>query len=277
MKRTMLILTILPLLIVACVGRAEPATPSVAEEPGEGGLPDLGGRELTIGTDPFPPYTIVADDASIVGFEPDLMHEICNLLNCTVNYRVVSWDGIFAALAAGEFDLVGGGAIYTEERDQVVDFTIPYYMAGAAVVVTIDESEIQTPDDLLNPGVITGVFTGDMSEITAVEFGIPDDQLKRYGSVDLQFLALINGDVNAIVQLSDSIGEFVYRIYDGKLKVLSDEEGPILLTEETVHLVVSEEDTELREAINAALTRLIQNGTVASLLTKWNMVVSIPE
>ncbi len=277
MKKTILTLVTLVFLIAACAAPTEPPTPSAMGGSEEEGLPDLGGRELTVGTDPFPPYTIVADDGSIVGFEPDLLHEICDLLNCTVTYRVVSWDGIFASLAAGEFDLVGGGAVYSEERDQVVDFTIPYYTAGAAIVVGVDETAIQTPDDLLNPGVVTGVLTGDMSEVTAIEFGIPDDQLKHYGTVDLQFLALMNGDVDAVVQLSDSIGEFVYRIYEGKMKVLSDENGPILLSEDTVHLVTSEEDTELREGINAALKQLIQNGTLASLLTKWNMVVDIPE
>lgn len=268
---------ILALLIVACASPTEPTTPPVVEEPEEGGLPDLGGRELTVGTDPFPPYTIVAEDASVIGFEPDLLDEICELVNCTVSYQVVAWDGIFAALAAGEYDLVGGGAVYSEERDEIVDFTIPYYTAGAAVVVRIDETEILTPDDILNPGIVTGVMTGDTSEIAAIEFGIPDDQLKHYGSVDLQFLALINGDVDVVVQLSDSIGEFVYRIHEGEMKVLSNDEGPILMSEDTIHIVTSEEDTELREAFNAALKQLIQDGTLANLLKKWNMVESIPE
>ncbi len=277
MKKITFILLILALLIGACAAPAEPTTPSVDEEPEEGGLPDLGGRELTIATDPFPPYTFVADDASIIGFDPDLLTEICGLINCTVNYEVVAWDGIFAGVAAGEYDLVGGGPVYTEERDEVVDFTIPYYLAGAAVVVSYDEDEILTPDDLLKPGVFTAVLRGgDSSEIIAAEFGIPDEQLKHYPTVDLQFLALFNGDVDAVLQLSDSIGEFVYRIYEGKMKVLSNDDGVILLDTFTVHIVTSEDDQDLREALNAGIKQLIEDGTVASLMEKWNMVISIP-
>jgi ABC-type amino acid transport substrate-binding protein len=277
MKWTIFILTILALLIAACAAPAKPTTPAAVEEPGEGQLPDLGGRALTVGTDPFPPYTVVADDGSITGFEADLLNEICKLLNCTATYKVVAWDGIFTSLAAGEFDVVGGGAVYSKERDEIVDFTIPYYKAGAAVVVRNDETELKVPDDLLKPGIVTGVMTGDMSESTAIEFGIPDDQLKHYATADLQYLALLNGDVDAIIQLSDSIGAFVYGVYEGKMKVLSDDKGPILMSEDTVHLVMSHQETELREAFDAALKQLIQDGTVAKLLTKWDMVVAIPE
>lgn len=277
MNKTIFILLILGLMIAACAAPAEPTSPPGGEELEEGGMPDLGGRELTIATDPFPPYTFVADDASIIGLDPDLINEICELVNCSAHYEVVAWDGIFAGLAAGEYDLVGGGPVYTEERDEVVDFTIPYYIAGAAIVVRDEETEIQTPDDLLKPDIITGVVRGgDSSEIVAMDFGIPEDQLKHYGTVDLQFLALINGDVDVVLQLSDSIGEFVYRVYEGELKVVSDEDGPILLDEFSIHYCTSEDDTELREAMDAALEQLKEDGTIARLLEKWNMVVSVP-
>lgn len=278
MKKSIFTLMILALMVVACAPTDEPTTPSDVEgSDDEGGMPDLGGRELVVASDPFPPYTIVADDASIIGFEPDLLSEICNLVNCSARYQVVAWDGIFAGLAAGEYDLVGGGALYTEERDEIVNFTIPYYSAGAAVVVRDDETRVASPDDLLASEVTTGVMTGDMSAIVANDFGIPEDQLKQYGTVDLQFLALKNGDVDAVIQLTDSIGEFVYRVYDGEMRVLSDGEEVVLLSQDTVHLVTQEDDTELLEALNAALGELIADGTIADLLRKWNMVVAIPE
>lgn len=274
MKKNLFIFMILALVMVACASSDEPTT---SPDVDEGGLPDLGGRELIIGSDPLPPMTIIADDGSLTGFEPDLMDEICGLVNCSVDWKIVAWDGIFAALAAGEYDLVVGGVVYTDERDEIVDFTDPYYLTGGAVAVGIDESDIQTPDDLLNPGVITGVQTGGIDEVMAIDFGIPEDQLKHYATVDLQFLALANGDVDAALNTVEVTGEFVNSIHEGEMKILSDENGIILMTEDTVHIVTSEEDADIREAFDLAIQQLIQDGTVSSLLKKWNILESIPE
>ena len=277
MKKSLFVLLILALVMVACTTSTEPTTPSDVDTPQEGGLPDLGGRELTIGSDPIPPMTYIEDDGSLTGFEPDLLDEICKLVNCTVDWKIVAWDGIFAALAAGEYDLVVGGVVYTEDRDAIVDFTDPYYLTGGAVAVRADETEIQTPDDLLNPGVITAVQTGGIDEIMAIDFGIPDDQLKHYATIDLQFLALANGDVDAALNTVEVTGEFVNAIHEGEMKILSDENGIILMTEDTIHIVMSEEDSDIREAFDAAIQQLIQDGTVANLLNKWNILESIPE
>ena len=60
------------------------------------------------------------------------------------------------------------------------------------------------------------------------------------------------------------------------MKVLSNDDGVILLDTFTVHIVTSEDDQDLREALNAGIKQLIEDGTVASLMEKWNMVISIP-
>lgn len=277
MNKAIFLSVILAFLSWACAAPPTPAiTPTAGELP-EDGLPDLGGRELRIASDPIPPLTIIEDDGSLTGFEPALLDEICGLLNCTSTWEIVSFESIFAQLAAGEYDAILAAIVYTEDRDEVVDFTIPYYLTGVVVSTRVDETGIQSREDLLKPDVFTGVQTGGMTETAALDLGIPDVQIKRYATVDLEFLALDNGDIDAALEAAEVASEFVNDIYADKLKVVTDAEGQLLfLTQESVHAVVRQGDDELREALNAAIKQLILDGTVARLLEEWNITVGIP-
>jgi len=277
MNKAIFLSVVSALLLGACAAPPEPAATSTAAQPQAGVLQDLGGRELRIASDPIPPLTIIQDDGSLAGFEPDLLDEICRLLNCTSTWEIVSFESIFAQLAAGDYDAILAAIVYTEERDEVVDFTIPYYLTGVVVSERIGETEIQTAEDLLKPSVFTGVQTGGMTETAAIDLGIPDDQIKRYPTVDLEFLALDNGDIDVALEAAEVASEFVNDIYAGKMKILSDADGqPLFLTQESVHAVVRSGDDQLREALNAAIKQLIQDGTIARLLEKWNITVGIP-
>lgn len=276
MKKSVFVLIGLALAIASCASPTEPAATSVAEEPEGTGMPDLAGRELRIATDPIPPFIIVADDGSLTGFEPDLVAEICKLLNCTTTWENVSYDAVFAALAAGEYDAIVTDVPYSAERDENLDFTDPYFLSGQVVVVRKDLTEVQIPEDLAKPGIITAVQTGGESLGIARDLGVPDEQIKSYDTVDLKYLAIDSGDADATIDTVEIAGEFV-NLYEGKLRILSDENGIIYISRETIHIVVQEGDDELREAFNAAIQQLKQDGTIAALLEKWNLPISIPE
>ena len=70
---------------------------------------DLGGRVLKIGSDTtYPPHEFI-EDGVVKGFDVDVVAEICIRINCQPNWVSTAWDGIFAALAGGEFDMVVSG------------------------------------------------------------------------------------------------------------------------------------------------------------------------
>src|SRR5690554_1568506 len=65
---------------------------------------DLGGATVRVGSDTtYPPFETVAADGSIVGFDVDVVTAICERVNCVAEFVTTAWDGIFPALAAGEF------------------------------------------------------------------------------------------------------------------------------------------------------------------------------
>ena len=108
---------------------------------------DLGGRELVVGSDTtYPPFEMVNEQGEIVGFDVDVVNAICERINCVARFQTTAWDGIFPALAQGEFDMVASGVSITPERDQIVDFTEPYLVVNQAITVRVEDAALTAED-----------------------------------------------------------------------------------------------------------------------------------
>ena len=77
----------------------------------------------------FPPMEFLTDKKVPTGYSIDYIHEIAKRANLKITFRDVAWDGIFAGLAAGNYDILASSTTITPERQQAFDFTIPYYGA----------------------------------------------------------------------------------------------------------------------------------------------------
>ena len=97
---------------------------------------DLGGRVLNIGSDTtYPPHEFI-EDGVVKGFDVDVVAEICERINCTPNWVTTAWDGIFAALADGQFDIVwqtpgpiradAWSPYIPESAKKIADWTYPW-------------------------------------------------------------------------------------------------------------------------------------------------------
>src|SRR5690606_15265188 len=129
---------------------------------------DLGGRTLVVGSDTtYPPFETVDASGQIVGFDVDVVNAICERINCVAQFQTTAWDGIFPALAQGEFDMVASGVSITPERDEIVDFTEPYLVVNQAITVRVEDAAL-TVDD----------FTADGSDLVlGAQLGTTNAQL----------------------------------------------------------------------------------------------------
>ena len=100
---------------------------------------DLKGRVLNIGSDTtYPPHEFINDAGEVVGFDVDVVAEICKKINCKPNWVTTAWDGIFAALANKQFDMVVSGVTITDERDKIVDFSDPYIIVQQGILMRVE-------------------------------------------------------------------------------------------------------------------------------------------
>jgi polar amino acid transport system substrate-binding protein len=223
---------------------------------------DLGGRVIIVGTDAtYPPFEFIDETGAIVGFDIDVVNAICERINCVAQFQNTLWDGIFAALNAGDFDMVASGVSITAERQQVFDFTDPYHIVSQAITVRV-EDEALTLEDFLSGDYLVGSQTGTTNAQLAEElFG--RERVRLYDTFGAAMLALINGDVDGVVIDNTAADAFVQQ-YAGQ--VVINITG--IFGDDPLGFVVRKGD-ELVDALNYGLALIKADGTLDALVDKW--------
>jgi polar amino acid transport system substrate-binding protein len=249
------------LALPACKEKATPTPePTKVPEP-TATTAEEGLGTVTVGMNAeYPPFEFVNEEGEITGFDVDLINAIAKEAGFEVELVNTRWDGIFVALASGEFDAVISAATITEERAEMVNFSDPYFNAGQVITVRADETEIEGPEDLA--GVRVGVQLGTTGDIWLTEE--TDAEVVRYDENTLAFQALANGDVDAAVADSPTAAELVRANPEMDLKVL-----PGVYTDEQYGIAVNKERDDLLEAINEGLAAVKASGKYDEIYDKY--------
>lgn len=222
---------------------------------------DLEGRALVVGSDTtYPPFETIDENGNAVGFDVDVVNAICERVNCTAEFKTTAWDGIFPALASGDFDMVASGVSITPERDEIVDFSEPYLVVNQAITVRV-EDEALTVEEIQSGDGILGAQLGTTNASLAEEL-VGTDRTRIYDDFNGAILALLNGDVDGVVIDGVTADAFAQQ-YAGDLVV--NIRG---LSSDPLGLVFQEGD-ELVDAFNAGLAMIQEDGTLDEIIAKW--------
>ena len=210
----------------------------------------------------FPPMEFLTDKKVPTGYSIDYIHEIAKRANLKITFRDVAWDGIFAGLAAGNYDILASSTTITPERQQAFDFTIPYYGAVQAVVMPKGK-KIDSLADLKGLTVgsqigITGVFVLRKADVGA--------KIKEYDDIGLAFDDLAAGRTDAVI-CDDPVAKYYANKradFAGKFNVAYLHKDP-----EYYGFCLRKGDTELLERLNKAIASMQADGTEAKLKIKW--------
>ncbi len=236
--------------------------PAMTEEPG--GLPDLGGETITVAVEnAYPPFNMIDSTTNEgVGWDYDTVREICKRLNCTPEFVQAAWDGIFPAMQAGEFDVLADGVTITAEREEIVDFSIPYVTVGQVLLVRADET-LDVDGMIADASKIVGTQLGTTNEIVAKE-NFPEDRVKSFEDFPASVLALLSGDIDGIV--IDVISAYGFMgENEGKMKIAGT-----LTSDEQLGFVFPP-GSELKAAFDAALSAMQADGTLDEINQKWGL------
>ena len=229
---------------------------SAAETTGEYKLATDG--VLTMGTNAtFPPYEYYEGD-KIVGIDAEISQAIAEKLGLTLEIVDMDFNSLVSAVQSGKIDISAAGMTVTEDRLQNVDFT-DSYSTGVQVVIVPEDSEIASVDDLA--GKLIGVQDATTGHIyCSDDFG--EENVIAYNSGAMAVQALKDGKVDCVVIDQEPAKNFV-AVNEG-LKILDTE----YVTEDYA-IAVAKENTALKDAINAAMAELKEDGTIQGILDKY--------
>lgn len=216
-------------------------------------------KKLLVGTDAtYPPFESKDETGKLVGYDIDLMDEICDKLGARCEYVVVPFDGIISGLNSEKYDAIISSFTITPEREQVIDFSRPYYNASQSISVRLDRQDINSLIDL--KGKKIGVQLGTTGELLAKK--VEGAEVISFDNIGAAFIDLENGKLDAIVNDRPTSQRII--ALRGGAKIV----GPDL-SSENYGIAVRKGEKRLLDAINNSLTSLELSGKLEDLNKKW--------
>lgn len=210
------------------------------------------GKTLIMATEAsFRPYEYYDDAGNVSGVDIDIANEIANELGMTLEISEMAFDTIIPMVKSGQVNFGAAGISISEERAEQVDFTIEY-ATSKQVIITKADSDIMVEDDL--DGKTVGVQTGTVADIYLSDER-PDVTLQRYNKYFEAASDLANGRIDAIV-VDFLPAQEIVKTADGL--VVREKE----LFTDRYAMCVQKGNTELLEAINKVLQRLVDEGKI---------------
>ncbi|MDQ5815731.1 MAG: transporter substrate-binding domain-containing protein, partial [Actinomycetota bacterium] len=270
--KSVILLSTLLLVVAAACGEEAPET-----DTGGGGGDDSGAQFETIEEGIFTvgscldyrPFEFVKDGEE-QGFDVEMVEAIAEKLNLEVQWKKANFDTIFTAQAANKFDMVAAASTILPEREEIVDFSDPYFNSRQALTINTAESgDVASADDL-GEGDIVAVQKGTTGKLWAEDNLAPNGvEIKTFDAAPDAFTDLEAGNVQAVVNdEGSSIAEVEQR---SGLEI-----AEAIDTDEKYGFAFSKDNPELTEAANGALQEIIDEGTYADIFSKWFPDLPVP-
>ena len=138
MKKIMMILAALVLLLSAAYAEENDLLARIRQK-----------GEIVVATEgAWAPWTYHDENDQLVGFDVEVAQVVAAKLGVTAKFVETEWDGIFAGLDAGRYDMAANGVEVTDERAMKYDFSTPYGYIRTALIVRGDREDIASFEDL---------------------------------------------------------------------------------------------------------------------------------
>ena len=211
----------------------------------------------------FPPYEMVADGEGVYqgleGIDVEIAMAIADKLGLELVIDDMDFDAALMAVQNNSADVMLAGLSYSEDRDEVVDFT-DSYATGIQSVIVKEGSDV-TMDN------VGEYLIGTQRGTTGFQYATDDygeEHVIGYDNGATAVQELINGTIDAVIIDNAPAQEYVAANPDAGLALLDG-----AWVEEDYCAAVDEGNEVLLNAINTALNELISDGTVQTIVDKY--------
>jgi len=210
----------------------------------------------------WPPMEMLDANKQVVGYSSDYLRAIEKEIPIKFDIRNIAWDGIFAGLTAGNYDIVASSVTITPERQQQMLFTDPYAEIHQALVVPAG-SPVKALEEMKGKKVggqigTTGIFVIQKANVGA--------EVKEYEDVGLAMEDLANGRIDAVM-CDDPVAKY----YANKHKDFTNKFKVALITPNVEYygFAVQKGHEDLVKQLNEGIKAVKAKGIDKELMKKW--------
>ena len=213
----------------------------------------------------FPPYGFKDDSGEYVGFDLDLAQEVCDRNNWKLVKQPIDWDSKDAELNSETIDCIWNGFTMNGREDDYT-WSDPYIDNKQVVVVRSDSGiddfaglkgkhvEVQTDSSAL------AALEGDQKDLADTFADL--NQVAEYNTA---FMDLESGACDAIA-MDIGVANYQIKTRGEGYTILSE-----VLNSEKYAVGFKKGNTELCDIVDADLTKLAEDGTIAKLAEKYDI------
>lgn len=267
MKKSLYLLLMLlgAVLFLAACGNDSDDTATEENQEETGSSDDLLAKvqeegKLLVGTEgTYPPFTFHDETGELTGFDVEIAREVAERMGVEAEFLETQWDGMFAGLDSGRFDMVANQVGIREDRLESYDFSDPYITSAAVLVTSEDETEITSFEDLEGKTSAQSL-TSNYADI-ATSFGA---ELTGVEGFNQAIELLVSGRVDATVNDKISVLDFLNQRPDAPIQIADESDEA-----SQSGLQFRKDSGAIVDEVNKALAEMIEDGTYDEISQKW--------
>ncbi|HDR15114.1 MAG TPA: transporter substrate-binding domain-containing protein [Desulfobacteraceae bacterium] len=247
-------------------------------------------KEVRVATEgAYPPWNATEPSGELVGFDIDVIKEVCKRVGLKCEIIPQAWKGIIPGLNAGKYDCLIAGMQITEKRLEVIDFAGPYAMTPGSFATTkgspigeynsplelitlneIDEEEQKVLDEIreLLKGKVIGVQTTTTHSNFLDTYFKDVAKIRKYDTQENVLLDLNTGRIDA-AEASLSYWVPIMKKDLGKNVVLFGPHWTGDIFGLGNGIGVRKTDPELKALLQKGIDMIRADGTLQKLAVKW--------
>lgn len=218
----------------------------------------------------FPPFEF-KDDDGLTGFDIEMAETLAGYMGLQPKGIDLDFDGLIPALMGKRADIINSAMYIKPEREEKVDF-VPYLVIGESIVVRKGNPKgiHNVPEDL--SGKTVAVTRGAIGERYMNDFNA---ELKAKGLPPMNIMALPTNQ-DALLAVRSGRADAFDTSTPGAAYTLTEtgDEFEVAATFDVgtkIGIAVRKGDTEMKQAIEAAMEKFVSSGEYAKLLAKYNL------
>lgn len=258
MNRNMLygVVGVILIILILCAGCLDESAVEVKEEK----------KTYIIGFDgAYPPFAYTDNLGNNLGFDVESAYWIAEQKGFDITYQALAWSELIPALQNGRLDMVYAGMSITPERQEIIDFTNPYWTVNQGVAAYI-ESDV-TMEDLYSGKATIAVERENsahewvQNNIANYEERVANRTILFYDSFAMSVIGVQKREADVVIFDDISLANYI----EGRpMKIIG-----IIETNEQYGVAVRKGNTEVLEIMNEGLADLKASPKWQELIDKY--------